>query len=193
MSDYNAATENILACVVDVVTKSPSAPVDKESVGRVMSRYGPMYALNSWNIPDYLVYPLIELVHFPGPVYHRIGNTSTSSTKRQAIASAPEQRRFRVSSLQESLETLLTVAAFLALFSLAPDRNPCRHLVKPSDTFLTTLPARHMPCGCAMIPPLLIILALQRPALVLASLHVLHLTILEPQLGALPESPRLVL
>ena len=46
MTDYSTATEKILACVVDVVAKSPAAPVDQVSVGKVMSRYGSMYALN---------------------------------------------------------------------------------------------------------------------------------------------------
>jgi hypothetical protein len=45
MTDYNSAMEKILACVVDVVAKSPAAPVDQAIVRKVMSRYGLMYAL----------------------------------------------------------------------------------------------------------------------------------------------------
>lgn len=192
MTDYNTAMERILACVVDVVAKSPAAPVDQVFVGKVMSRYGPMYALKFVEYAELIAYSLIVPVHFPGQVCRRIGCTFMSSTGRQAIASAPEQQISRVSSLQESSETLLIVLAFLASFNPASDHNP-RHLTKPSDMFLTTLPTHHMRFDCAKIFPLLMILPLQRAALILASPHVLHLTTLEPRPNARPEAPKLVL
>lgn len=142
-------------------------------------------------MPESLAYPLIEPVYFPGRVYRRIGNTFMSSTWRQAIATAPEQRIFQISSLQESSETLLIVPAFLASFTPALGHNPC-HLLKPSDMPLTTLPTHHMLSDYAKIFPLLMILPLQqpRPALVLASPHDLHLTtLLEPRLSARSEAP----
>jgi len=109
------------------------------------------------------------------------------------IASVPEQQKFRVSSPLELSETLLIVPAFLASFNPVADRHP-RHPTKPSDMSLTTLPTHHMLYDCARIFPLLMILALQRPAFVLASPHVLHLTILlDPRLSAQSEAPKLVL
>jgi hypothetical protein len=125
-------------------------------------------------------------------VYRRTGSTFTFSTRRQVIASALEWQIFRASSLLELSETLLIVPAFLASFSPASDRNP-RHLLKPSDMFLTTLPTHHMLYDYARIFPLPMILALQRLALVLASLRVLHLTILLELRQSAQPPPRLVL
>lgn len=108
--------------------------------------------------------------------------------------SAPGQQIFPVSSPQESSETLLIVPAFLALFNSAADPNPRHLLLNPSDIFLTTLPTHHMLYDYAKMFPLLMILAFQRPALVLVSPHVLHLTILlAPPPSALSEAPMLVL
>ena len=143
-------------------------------------------------MPELLAHSLIEPVHFPGQVYRRIGCTFMSSTRRQAIASAPEQQISPVSSLQESSETLLIVLAFLASCNPAYDPNP-RHLAKPSDMFLTTLPTHHMQYDYAKIFPLLMILPLQRQALILASPRVLHLTTLDPPPSARSQAPKSVL
>lgn len=143
-------------------------------------------------MPELLAHSLIEPVHFPGQVYRRIGCTFMSNTRRQPIASAPEQQISPVSSPQESSETLLIVLAFSTSFNPATDHNP-RPPAKPSDMFLTTLPTHHMRSDYAKISPLLMILPLQRPALILASLRVLHLTTLDPQPNARPSALKLVL